>query len=45
MVIPEYFAKVLNATNWIGINVAIDGEELDLATATVSAFTRVLEYA
>lgn len=39
---PEYFAKVLNATNWIGIDVAIDGEELDLATATVSAFTRVL---
>ncbi|MET2985838.1 glycoside hydrolase family 65 protein [Aureibaculum conchae] len=27
---PEYFAKVLNAPNWIGINVAINGEQLDL---------------
>jgi len=29
---PEYFAKVLNAPNWIGINVFIDGEHLDLHT-------------
>ncbi|MCY2686869.1 glycoside hydrolase family 65 protein [Salinimicrobium sp. TH3] len=29
---PEYFAKVLNAPNWIGINVFINGEALDLAT-------------
>ncbi|MFK7782995.1 glycoside hydrolase family 65 protein [Psychroserpens sp.] len=28
---PEYFAKVLNAPNWIGINVSISGEVLDLA--------------
>ncbi|UZH55399.1 glycoside hydrolase family 65 protein [Salinimicrobium tongyeongense] len=28
---PEYFAKVLNAPNWIGINVFINGEALDLA--------------
>jgi maltose phosphorylase len=27
---PEYFAKVLNAPNWIGINVTINGEVLDL---------------
>ncbi|WP_394750349.1 glycoside hydrolase family 65 protein [Spongiimicrobium salis] len=27
---PEYFAKVLNAPNWIGIGLVIDGEELDL---------------
>lgn len=27
---PEYFAKVLNAPNWIGINVSINGESLDL---------------
>lgn len=39
---PEYFAKVLNAINWIGINVHVDGEELDLATAKVESFTRVL---
>lgn len=30
---PEYFAKVLNATNWIGIEVEVDGEPLDLARA------------
>ncbi|AZQ43530.1 glycoside hydrolase family 65 protein [Nonlabens ponticola] len=29
---PEYFAKVLNAPNFIGIDVFIDGEALDLAT-------------
>jgi maltose phosphorylase len=27
---PEYFAKVLNAPNWIGIRVIIENEELDL---------------
>ena len=27
---PEYFAKVLNAPNWIGINVSINGEALDI---------------
>jgi len=27
---PEYFAKVLNAPNWIGIYVSINGEALDL---------------
>ena len=25
---PEYFAKVLNACNWIGIHVEVDGEML-----------------
>ncbi|WP_046743235.1 glycoside hydrolase family 65 protein [Kordia zhangzhouensis] len=29
---PEYFAKVLNAPNWIGINVKVNGEVLDLNT-------------
>ena len=27
---PKYFAKVLNAPNWIGIDIEIDGENLDL---------------
>ncbi|WP_268223479.1 glycoside hydrolase family 65 protein [Sinomicrobium oceani] len=27
---PEYFAKVLNAPNWIGVDVGINGEKLDL---------------
>jgi maltose phosphorylase len=40
---PEYFAKVLNATNWIGINIAVNDETLDLNTCEVSGFTRVLD--
>lgn len=40
---PEYFAKVLNSTNWIGIHVQVDGEELDLAKVQVSDFRRVLD--
>ena len=39
---PEYFAKVLNAANWIGIDVLVDGEQLDLAKCEVSSFTREL---
>ena len=36
---PEYFAKVLNSTNWIGIDIKVDGEALDLAAAqSVDAF-------
>ena len=29
---PKYFAKVLNAPNWIGIDIEINGENLDLNT-------------
>ncbi|WP_282013623.1 glycoside hydrolase family 65 protein [Marinifilum flexuosum] len=39
---PEYFAKVLNAPNWIGIDVKINGEMLDLAKCEVSDFVRTL---
>lgn len=39
---PEYFAKVLNATNFIGIGVFIDGQELDLAKCKVKDFRRIL---
>ncbi|WP_424002934.1 glycoside hydrolase family 65 protein [Maribacter sp. IgM3_T14_3] len=40
---PEYFAKVLNAPNWIGIKIYIDGVEFDLATSKkVSNFRREL---
>ncbi len=39
---PEYFAKVLNSTNWIAIDVVIDGQKLDLATCEVREFTREL---
>ena len=41
---PEYFAKVLNSCNWIGLNVKVDGETLDLNTATaVTDFYRELD--
>ncbi len=40
---PEYFAKVLNAANWIIIQPEIEGEKLDLATAQVSNFRRELD--
>ncbi|MCO6492148.1 MAG: glycoside hydrolase family 65 protein [Phaeodactylibacter sp.] len=39
---PEYFAKVLNAANWIGIKVEFDGEALDLAKCKVDEFRREL---
>jgi maltose phosphorylase len=39
---PDYFAKVLNAPNWIGINVSFDGEALDLAECKVEDFQREL---
>ena len=40
---PEYFAKVLNAPNWIGINIEINDENLDLATCKeVKNFRREL---
>ncbi|GAA0554050.1 maltose phosphorylase [Rhizomicrobium palustre] len=40
---PEYFAKVLNAPNWIGIDVVVNGHALDLATCKVEDFRRVLD--
>ncbi len=39
---PEYYAKVPNATNIIGIDVRINGEELDLACWQVNSFRREL---
>lgn len=40
---PEYFAKVLNSANWIGIGIRLDGTELDLARCRVTGFRRVLD--
>ncbi len=40
---PEYFAKVLNAPNWINIIIDIDGKSLDLAMVEVHEFSRVLD--
>jgi maltose phosphorylase len=39
---PEYFAKVLNAPNWIGIHIKINKETLDLNKLTVNSFQREL---
>lgn len=39
---PKYFAKVLNATNWIGIKVKVDGENFDLSKCKVKEFKRIL---
>lgn len=40
---PEYFAKVINAVQWIGIDIEIDGEKLDLATCDIRRFERRLD--
>ena len=40
---PDYFAKVINAPNWIGIDIAVDQIPLDLFTAKkIHQFNRVL---
>ncbi len=39
---PEYFAKVLNAPNWIGIHIKIDDEILDLNRVEVLSFRQEL---
>ena len=40
---PEYFAKVLNSCNWIGIDVEVDGEKVDLFQANIHDFYRELD--
>ena len=41
---PDYFAKVLNAPNWIGIDVEVDGEKLDLNRCkSIPVFRRELD--
>ncbi|HEV7349531.1 glycoside hydrolase family 65 protein [Telluribacter sp.] len=39
---PNYFAKVLNACNWIGIDIKVGKETLDLNQCQVEEFRRVL---
>ncbi|GAB2772436.1 glycoside hydrolase family 65 protein [Rhabdobacter roseus] len=39
---PRYFAKVLNACNWVGIDVQVGEEVLDLSTCEVRTFRREL---
>ncbi len=40
---PEYFAKVLNAIDFIGIKVKINEENIDLATCNFSDYKRELD--
>ncbi|MDA3851757.1 MAG: family 65 glycosyl hydrolase domain-containing protein, partial [Spirochaetaceae bacterium] len=40
---PEYFAKVLNSPNWIGIHVVIDNNPLDLHLCKIHSFSRILD--
>ena len=39
---PEYFAKVLNAPSWIGIDIKVGDTTLDFSTWKVSNFRREL---
>lgn len=40
---PEYFGKVINATDFIGIKVFIDDKQLDLAKANIKDFHKELD--
>ena len=40
---PEYFAKVINAPDWRGIKITIDGEKLDLYKVKLENFRRELD--
>ena len=40
---PEYFAKVLNSCNWIGLKITINGIELDLNKCSIDKFHRYLD--
>jgi len=39
---PEYFAKIINAPDWRGVKITVDGEKLDLFTVKLENFTREL---
>lgn len=40
---PEYYAKVINSVNWIGIKVVVNGVELDLNNCKIYDFVRELD--
>ena len=40
---PEYFAKVLNSCNWIGINLKINDQEIDIHQQKVISFNKTLD--
>lgn len=39
---PEYYAKVLNSTNWIGIDIKVNKQVLDLARSKVEDYLQIL---
>jgi len=39
---PAYFAKLVNITSWIGVDIAFEAENLDLAKCKTSNFIRTL---
>ena len=39
---PEYFGKMINSINWLGIDIEFDGIVLDLAKCRVTSFRREL---
>lgn len=39
---PDYYAKMVNAINWIGINLEINGESIDLKKTAHKDFERTL---
>lgn len=39
---PAYFAKLVNITNWIGIDIRVGEDQLDLARCKVTDFVRIL---
>ena len=40
---PEYFAKVLNAPSWIGINISFNNTAIDINKLVIISFKRVLD--
>jgi maltose phosphorylase len=40
---PEFFAKVINSTNWVGVGIEADGTRLDLGHCKVRDFRRELD--
>jgi len=40
---PEYFAKILNAVKWIGVDVVVNGQVLDIAETQVGRYERKLD--
>ena len=40
---PEYFAKVLNSVNWIGIDIYLDNRKIEVSSDQISNFSRTLD--